>query len=130
MDALERMLAEREIERLIITYAALNDEGDWDSVAALYIPEGRMSRPVSPEDFIEGREAILAAFKARPARASRHICANIRVSVEGDRANSTSQILLFTGHDAPKVGGYDDKLVKTNEGWRFSERRGNLDFPV
>jgi ketosteroid isomerase-like protein len=120
----------RAIERLIIDYAAHNDAGDWDAVAALYVPEGRMSRPTAPDDFIEGPVAILAAFKSRPARTTRHICANIRVDVDGDRATATSQILLFTGHEAPKVGSYADKFTRTADGWRFVERRGSLDFPA
>jgi ketosteroid isomerase-like protein len=127
---LNTLLAERAIERLILDYAALNDAGDWEAVAALYLPEGRMSRPAAPDDFIEGKDAILAAFRARPARASRHICANIRIDLNGDRATASSQILLFTGHDAPKVGSYADMLVKTEDGWRFTERRGSLDFPL
>jgi ketosteroid isomerase-like protein len=120
----------RAIERLIIDYAAHNDAGDWDAVAAFYIPEGRMSRPTAPDDFIEGRDAILAAFKSRPPRTTRHICANIRVDISGDTATATSQILLFTGHDAPKVGSYHDKLIRTADGWRFVERRGSMDFPL
>jgi ketosteroid isomerase-like protein len=120
----------RAIERLIIDYAAHNDASDWDAVVALYVPEGRMSRPTAPDDFIEGQGAILAAFKSRPARTTRHICANIRVDVDGDRATATSQILLFTGHEAPKVGSYADKFTRTADGWRFTERRGSLDFPV
>jgi ketosteroid isomerase-like protein len=120
----------RAIERLIIDYAAHNDASDWDAVAALYVPEGRMSRPTAPDDFIEGQGAILAAFKSRPARTTRHICANIRVTVDGDTATATSQILLFTGHEAPKVGSYADKFTRTANGWRFVERRGSLDFPA
>jgi hypothetical protein len=30
---------------------------------------------------------------------------------------------------APLVGTYADIVVKTPEGWRFTERRGSLDFP-
>lgn len=131
MDALDRLLAERAIERLIVDYAAFNDAGDWDAVAALYVPDGRMSRPSAPDAFVEGRDAILAAFKARPARASRHIVANIRACLDDDRATATSQILLFTGPgQAPLVGSYHDELVLTRDGWRFVERRGSLDFPA
>ena len=130
MKPLETLLAERDIERLIVAYAAANDAGEWDAVGAMYVEDGRMSRPTAPDDFIEGRAAILAAFKARPPRTTRHIVANIRVDVSGDTATATSQILLFTGADkAPLVGSYHDKLVKTPEGWRFRERRGSLDFP-
>jgi ketosteroid isomerase-like protein len=131
MDAATRLLAERACERLIITYAALNDAGDWDGVAALYTDDGRMSRPTAPDDFIGGRDAILAAFKARPARTTRHICANIRVTIQSEtEATATSQILLFTGAgQVPLVGTYADAFALTDTGWRFAERRGSLDFP-
>jgi SnoaL-like domain len=132
MDPVAIMLAERACERLIIDYAALNDAGDWDGVAALYVEHGRMSRPTAPDDFTEGRAAILAGFKARPPRTTRHICANLQVTAESEtNARGTSQILLFTAADKPPlVGSYADRFVKTIEGWRFAERRGNLDFPT
>jgi len=126
----QTLIDERAIERMIVDYAAFNDAADWDAVAALYVPEGRMSRPTAPDDFIEGADAILAAFRARPPRTSRHIVANIRVSVGGDAATATSQILLFTAAGQPPlVGTYADRLVRTGAGWRFVERRGSLDFP-
>lgn len=130
MDAVAKLLAEREIERMILDYAALNDAANWDAVSALFVEEGRVSRPVAPDDFTAGRDAILAAFKARPPRTTRHIVSNIRVDVDGDNARATSQIMLFTGLDmAPLVGSYADRLTNTPEGWRFTERRGSLDFP-
>jgi hypothetical protein len=129
VDALETLLAEREIERMIVAYAAANDAGEWDAIGAMYAHGGRMSRPTAPDEFIEGRDQIVAAFKARPARTARHIVANIRVDLAGENATATSQILLFTGPDKiPLVGTYRDNLVKTPEGWRFTERRGSLDF--
>jgi uncharacterized protein (TIGR02246 family) len=121
---------ERAIERLILEYAANNDAADWDAVAGSFTDDGRMSRPVAPDEFTEGRAAILAAFKARPPRKTRHIIANIRVDVEGDAARAESQIMLFTAADtAPLVGSFQDRLVRTPDGWRFTERRGSLDFP-
>lgn len=131
MDAGEQRIAERACERLVIDYAALNDAGDWSGVAALYVEDGRLSRPTTPDDFIEGRSAILATFIDRPSRQTRHICANIRVTIEEENAASiSSQILLFTSADQmPLVGTYADKCVRTDEGWRFAERCGSLDFP-
>jgi aminopeptidase C len=130
MTDLDILLAEREIERLILDYAAHNDAGDWEAVAAMFVEYGRVSRPISPDDFTEGREAILAAFKARPPRKTRHIVTNIRVSTTDTSAAASSQIMLFTGPDmAPLVGSYVDQLVLTPKGWRFVERRGSLDFP-
>lgn len=131
MDSIDRLLAERAVERMILDYAAYNDAGEWAKVAALYTDDGRMSRPTAPDEFVEGREAILAAFLARPARKSRHIVANIRVDVadDGQTARAESQILLFLAKGAaPLVGSYRDRLTYTAEGWRFVERRGSLDF--
>ncbi len=120
---------EHAIAKMIITYARLNDAARWDEVAAMYVPDGRMSRPVAPDDFIQGADTILNAFKARPPRTTRHVCVNITVDVDGDTATAESNILLFTGKDSvPMVGGYQDKLLRTDAGWRFVERRGSLDF--
>lgn len=141
MTPMDTLLAEHACAKLITEYAALLDAGRWDDVAALYLPDGRMSRPTAPDDFIEGRDAILASFTARPPRISRHVCINIRVDVAEDgKASAVSQILLFTAEAAedgglpiqspapPMVGTYADRLMKTDAGWRFTERRGSLDF--
>jgi hypothetical protein len=141
MDETAAWLARSAIAELITRYAVLNDTADWAAVAALYTENGRMSRPVAPEEFTSGRAAILAAFQARPRRASRHVVANVLVTLDGEeRARAVSQILLYTGTAAddggppilsassPLVGTWEDTLVKTPEGWRFAERRGSLDF--
>lgn len=141
MDKLSEWLAKAEISELITRYVALNDAGDWDAIANTYTDDGRMSRPTAPDDFIVGRDAILAAFKARPQRSARHIIANIQVSLDSpDSATATSQILLFTAAESedgglpvqsaspPLIGTYQDRLVRETDGWRFRERRGSLDF--
>jgi len=79
--------------------------------------------------FVTGREAILAGFRARPPRTTRHVVANIRVTVAGATATATSQVLLFTGPAAPPVVGSNrDRLILTEIGWKFAERIGSLDF--
>ena len=142
MTTLDQLLATQAITRLITLYAALNDAARWDEVAALYTEDGRMSRPTAPDSFTEGRAAILAGFLARPARASRHIVANILIDVaaDGATATATSQILLFLASDAedgglpiqspkpPLVGSYADRLAYVDGAWKFTERRGSLDF--
>jgi SnoaL-like domain len=130
MDDSNVWMAKAAIAELITRYAALNDAGDWDGVAALYTEAGRMSRPSAPEEFIEGRAAILAAFRARPARSSRHIVANVLVTLDGETdARASSQILLYTQSATPPlVGTYHDRLINTAHGWRFLERRASMDF--
>ncbi|MBD3728972.1 MAG: nuclear transport factor 2 family protein [Sphingomonadales bacterium] len=132
---------EQDCTRLINLYAVLNDAADWDGLADLYTPDARFARPSAPDDFICGREAILAAFRARPPRKSRHVIANIVVEVEGPAtARAFSVIVLYQGEAAeagalpkmtansPLVGFFEDRLVNTPHGWRFAERRGGLDF--
>ena len=64
----ERRAIEADCERLIKRYVNLNDAQDWPAVAALYT-EGAVFRRPSGGEPIEGREAILASFLTRPARA-------------------------------------------------------------
>ena len=38
-------------------------------------------------------------------------------------------MLLFTAADTPPlIGGFEDRFVRTEDGWRFAERRGTLTF--
>jgi ketosteroid isomerase-like protein len=137
----ERRGIEADCERLIKHYVNLNDAQDWPAVAALYTLDARFARPSQPGVFVEGRAAILESFLARPARAQRHVIANIVVDVEdAGHAHAFSVIVLYQGDPAPAgelpemdanspaIGTYTDKLVRTPEGWRFAERVGGLDF--
>jgi 3-phenylpropionate/cinnamic acid dioxygenase small subunit len=125
----ERRAIEADCERLIKHYANLGDAQDWPAVAALYAADARFARPSQPGVFIDGREAILTSFLARPPRAQRHVVANVVVDVEdADHARAFSVILLYQGDTAPLVGTFSDRLVRTGEGWRFAERVGGLDF--
>lgn len=137
----ERRAIEADCERLIKRYVNLNDAQDWPAVAELYTEDARFARPSQPELFIEGREAILASFRARPARAQRHVIANTVVEADdADHARAFSVIVLYQGERAPAgelpamdpksplVGTFTDRLVRTAAGWRFAERVGGLDF--
>ncbi|MEI6641412.1 MAG: nuclear transport factor 2 family protein [Novosphingobium sp.] len=129
MTAEDRRAIEHDCARLIALYANLNDEARWDEVAALYAEDGVMVRPTAPDAPIHGREAILAAFRSRPARTTRHVCSNVVIDVEGpDLARGFSAMLLFTGAPVPLVGSFHDLFRLTSEGWRFAERRGSLTF--
>jgi hypothetical protein len=131
MTEAERVQIEWACARLINLYATLNDQGCWEDVVDLYAPDGLMTRPTAPDQPIVGREALLAAFLARPPRKTQHVCANIVVTVlDSDIASATSAMLLFTGSDPPPlVGTYHDRFVRLHGRWLFSERRGALSFP-
>jgi len=137
----ERRAIEADCERLIKHYVNLNDAQDWPAVAALYTEDARFARPSQPGVFVEGLEAIRASFLARPARAQRHVIANVVVEVDdADHARAFSVIVLYMGDQAedgglpvqdpksPLIGTFTDRLLRTADGWRFSERVGGLDF--
>jgi len=135
LTAIERLLIEHAITRRIHLYARLNDAGDYQALAALYTEAGRFARPTDPDNFVEGRDAILASFLARPARLGRHVMANIVVDVENaTTARAISTILLFLGGDgadpvpiaATLVGEFADRLEKIGGDWLFAERRGTV----
>ena len=141
LDEDARRAIEVDCERLIKHYVNLNDAQDWPAVAALYSEDARFARPSQPGVFVEGREAILASFLARPARAQRHVIANVVVEVEDEsHARAFSVIVLYMGDvpeggglpvqdpKSPLIGTFTDKLVRNRDGWRFAERIGGLDF--
>ncbi|MXP26609.1 nuclear transport factor 2 family protein [Altererythrobacter indicus] len=137
----ERRAIEADCQRLINLYVNLSDAQKWEELVALYTPDARFARPSKPDEFVEGRAAILEGFTARPARAQRHVIANTVVGVvDADHATAFSVIVLYLGEAAepgelpamsaksPLVGTFTDKLVRTADGWRFAERIGGLDF--
>lgn len=125
----QRRAIEWDCTRLVHHYANLNDAAKWEAAANLFTDDGRLSRPTAPDQPIVGREAILAAFLARPPRITRHVCANVVIDIlSTDEATGESAMLLFVGPDTPLVGSFKDRFIRTTGGWRFLERRGSLIF--
>ena len=125
----ERRAIEWDCARLVSLYANLNDTARWEDVAALYTEDGIMARPTSPDAPIVGRAAILAAFRGRPPRKTRHLCSNVVIDVlSSTDACGESAMVLFTAEGPPLAGSFHDRFVLTADGWRFAERRGSLAF--
>lgn len=64
-----------------------------------------------------------------------HNITNVVIEVNGDEARAASRILAWHWFAIPEadalrptdllaVGGYEDRLLRTAEGWRIHERRG------
>jgi uncharacterized protein (TIGR02246 family) len=135
MDELEGLLAERACTRLVIQSVAHVDRGEPAALAALFAPDGVLVRPGGAS--LLGRAAIQAAYEQRPVeRITRHLVSNTLVEVVSPtEARAESQVLLWTGSAAdvagprgrpasggPVVGAFDDRFVKTGEGWRIASR--------
>lgn len=137
MTPVDRLLAEHEIARLVTEFALLNDRADWDSVAATFVEDGRFVRPAGGEPVI-GRDAIRASFSSRPPRKSCHLITNIVVDlISADAAVARCTLMLFTAPfgettatSPALIGGFNDRLIRTADGWRFAERIGFLDLKV
>lgn len=124
----------RAIEQLQRTFARLNDERRWHEAAGLFTEDGCLVRPSDPQRPIVGRAAILQSFLARPAGpARRHLVADPQVElIDRDHARACchSIVLEAQGEHAGSVslGGFEDRLVRTSEGWRFRSRTGFTTF--
>ncbi|WP_240624666.1 nuclear transport factor 2 family protein [Aurantiacibacter odishensis] len=135
----QRRAIEADVTRLIHQYVWANDAQDWQQCASLYTKDAVFRRP-SGGDPVAGRDAILASFTARPPRSQRHVMANTLVEVVSEtEARAKSVIVLYMGDAAeeglpvqdpksPLIGTFEDRVVLTDNGWRFAERTGGLDF--
>lgn len=131
---------ERACARLISEYAYLNDQRRYEELAALFTPDAQLFRPSAPDQAIVGIDAILAAFRKRPADVMTfHVCTDIIVTVDdASSAHGQSRILLLSAKrpgqeglkpaaaDTPVPGVFHDKFRLTESGWKFAERRGSF----
>ena len=115
-------MIERECERLVLDFAYFSDHREYESLGALFTEQGIMIRPSGVR--LEGRDAIVAAYRATPAdRITRHICSNIRITVESaDRARGTTYATVYSNSTTPRIGEFDDEFLRTPDGWRIAAR--------
>ena len=129
MNGEERQAIEQDCARLVAQYANLNDAGEFDALVDLYVENGRMARPSAPDEWIVGRKAILAAFKARPTRKTRHLCTNVVIEATSrTTATGESAVALFLSDSEVRVGTFRDKFARNDSGWKFVERAGSMTF--
>ena len=140
MDQNEKLLIERECERLVTAYCHYVDHGEAERIAELFSEDGVWT---SAEATMDGREAIrkaMAARQANLARMSRHVCNNFLLEIiDADHAEGTVYLTLYR-HDGKEgralsplegpamVGEYRDRFVRTKEGWRIAHREIEVDF--
>lgn len=143
MNSTAAQAIEQACSRLINQFAVFNDASRHDELVQLFVENGSYARPTDPDNFVQGRAAILAAFKARPAdKITRHLITNIVVDVHStERATAICYVTLYAGtttkpaekhgyiaNASQLVGEYQDEFVLTAAGWKFSKRGGRLIF--
>ena len=141
LNSTDRAVIAWECERLIHHYAMLNDAGDFEAMAALFIADGAFARPTDSGNLIRGRDAILAMYLSRPPRFTRHMIASVVITVEdAEHAAGHSYLSLHTaqaGGTAPVqadasylIGAFHDRFLLQDGVWKFAERRGSLSMRV
>ncbi|MFI5554844.1 nuclear transport factor 2 family protein [Streptomyces sp. NPDC051738] len=140
MDSLDRLLAERACERVIIDFVHRLDLGEPASVAELFTEDGSWAWPEG-ERLVKGRDALRQYFGSRPAdRLSRRMMSNVLVTVASpDTATATSYFTTYRvdGHEGGpvppgspvQVGSYEDTFRRSPDGtWLLSARVLHLAF--
>ncbi len=130
---------EQACTRLSIAYARAIDFRDYDAFLELFTEDAVLDvgRP------LHGREAIRESLQRRPDELrSRHVVSNVFVDVLGpDDARGISYLTLYRHHGAASlrrepapltgpaaVGHYQDRFVRSADGWLFKSRRLHLAF--
>jgi uncharacterized protein (TIGR02246 family) len=125
MDVLEKLVAESEIRQLLGRYCQCTDDGNAEEWAGLFAEEGAF---ITSSGRIEGRNALREwQDQVLKSARMRHLMVNPVILVDSpDSARSRVDLQLLKADDDKwsvlAIARYNDRLVKTTEGWRFLER--------
>lgn len=129
MNALERLLLERELHRVVCRYARVCDERDWASIDEVFSED-------ASADYggwrLRDRAAILAMLRAYLGGCgpTQHLLGNLVIEVAGDFV--TSRVSVRAAHRGAGelseqtydcMGEYLDRWTRTDHGWRIVHRR-------
>ncbi len=120
-----------EIDDLLIRYTVAIDTKDWELLDTVFTPDAVVDYTTSggvKGDYPEVRAWLAKALA--PFEMTQHLISNSVVRVDGDTATARTMVFNPMGRDDGKGGlelfyvgaWYDDKLVRTPEGWRIAER--------
>jgi hypothetical protein len=127
-----RAISDRlQIRELLDAYAAGIDTRDWSLLASCCAPDAVLDYTAygGPRGTVQEAVEWIARAMSQIA-VSQHLVTNVRISIDGDTA--TSHCYLFSPLAANSSGGgegtflvggyYDDRLRRTDDGWRIEER--------
>jgi ketosteroid isomerase-like protein len=134
------MTAEIAIQQTLNRYSVGASQSDWDMVLATFVPDAVWEVPVHKVKFTgyaEIRQGLIRFSTGYDYMLQ--VNAPAVITVSGDTAMAKSVIReggKATGRDESlEVHGiYDDHLIRTTEGWRFTRRlfilRGMFSYPL
>lgn len=137
-------IIEDECTKLSIAYARYVDFKEYDQFVQLFAEDGELD---TTGKTVKGREKITKAMTLRPeGLRSRHVLTNIYIKViDENHAEGRSYLSLYrhtgegldAGDQSPRIisgpsaiGHYEDRFIRTEEGWRFASRVLHFAFRV
>ena len=140
VEALARLQRLEDIDaiwRLCQRYRRHLDERDFAAYSRLFTDDGvwigNLGSATGPEEI---EQLLVRTLELHPDPAVRHLhlVDNPVIEVDGDEGTAETTWVYITRDfsDNPVlslIGHYNDKLVRTEEGWKFKRREAYLDFP-
>lgn len=138
IDERERLDIEAACRRLVLLAADHTDAARPDALAALFAADAVLVRPNAAP--LHGPAAIRDAYAQRaPDRISRHlVTGTVFDEVDADTAHGRSLVIVWFGSSGDPagargrpareqaVGEFDDRFVRTAEGWRIARREARF----
>ncbi|OCC25499.1 hypothetical protein MB02_02360 [Croceicoccus estronivorus] len=137
MMSLQEISDRLEIQDLFSRYSFAIDERNWDGLDDVFTPDARI-------DYTEtgGEKGTVSEIKSWLATAMKrfprfqHMVATTKLELNGDEAKSRTILfnpMVFKKDDGTEqvffIGlWYRDKLVRTEKGWRISERYEEMGY--
>jgi len=129
--SLQQLSDRIEIDDLLIRYTRAIDEKDWLLLDACFTPDAHLDYTSAggvAGDYPEVRAWLEKALAPFPMTV--HYVTNSLVELDGDSATGRTAVfnpMGFPGEDGGRrifyVGAYyNDRLVRTDDGWRIRER--------
>lgn len=136
MSALDRIVEERAIERMMYEYSYSLDMNDPDTLAALFVEDCEVS--YAPRFGAKGMEAYKKTLEGIGSffKATTHHNSNIVIDfVSPTEANVRSIVLAIHRYQKDKPDGwlfgqYFDTVVKEGGQWKFKRRELRTDFTI
>ena len=126
-----------EIRALILAYGRAHDHRDYRAFANLFATNGEW---IGGLGSAQGPEAIFALMDETighdplpEGSGTFHVMTNEQITIDGDRASSTTKWLYITpaDDDSPRLtylGHYDDQFIRENGRWKFLRRQSVSDI--
>ncbi|MCL2346523.1 MAG: nuclear transport factor 2 family protein [Desulfobulbus sp.] len=127
--AVETLLEERKIERVLIAYGTALDQRDWAALDDVLAPDA--TAHYKSLGHFASRAEMVSMFKEFLARCgtTQHMFSNMRIHVEGKKATAAcylQAIHVGLGKYQEQIwtvwGEYRDRLELRPEGWRIVHR--------